>query len=123
MKCLHCGYCCIMLDVIIINPEFEEEVTNDFIKTLNEFDDDKYYYHKKCDTPCPYLQFNNGKYLCSIHDKLWYKFTPCYSYDQISSNKENDCRIGDQIITGTNTGNKMKIHLKEIFKGDKNVRI
>ena len=113
MKCLNCGYCCIELDVIIINPKFIEEVTEENFYELTE---EKYFSHKKFDKPCPYLKFINGKYSCSIHDKEWYKFTPCYEYDQISSSVKDPCRTGNQIEKETDLGIKLKKHLKEVFK-------
>jgi len=56
MECLNCSYCCIKYDVIIINPEFVNEITEE---NFFELTDEKYFSHKQCDKPCPYLKFIN----------------------------------------------------------------
>jgi hypothetical protein len=49
--------------------------------------------------PCKHLEGNKpGEYKCKIHNKPWYKKTPCYSHGQIESSPEDECRMGRYII-------------------------
>lgn len=86
MKCLHCGYCCIKYLVPIVKPEkVNEEVDLENIDNLTI---------KESDVVCPHLEKVADKYHCKIHHYKWYKYTPCFQFTQIESNKNDLCRIG-----------------------------
>ena len=91
MKCLRCGYCCIMYDVIIIDPESITE-NIDFEK------DDVKLLHKPCQSPCPHLKWEKDKAVCSIHHYEWFEQTPCHSYGQIESSEDCECRTGSYML-------------------------
>jgi len=86
MKCLRCGYCCHKYLVAIVDdPE----------KGLQE---DNIIMHEG-DGPCKHLLGDKpGKYACAIHDKEWYKETPCYSHGQIEANPNDECRMGRYVL-------------------------
>ena len=46
--------------------------------------------HLKGDTP--------GKFSCGIHDKYWYKETPCARHGQIERIPDTKCRMGDHVM-------------------------
>jgi hypothetical protein len=112
MKCLHCGYCCVMLDVVIINPEYIDEVNHRNIRNLK---DDKYYLIKKNNEICPYLFKLNGHYYCLIHEEKWYKYTPCFKHTQIGKPNAK-CRIGSNIESGTKSGILLKNYIDRLFE-------
>ena len=91
MKCVRCGYCCISSAVIIIDPEFKDsfEKIDDFI--------DEHFTFKESGVVCPHLIMDDIITTCSIHDKKYYKDTPCYSHSQIESNVDDKCRMGKYI--------------------------
>ena len=41
-----------------------------------------------------------GKYSCAIHDKKWYKKTPCFRHGQIEMSQDSLCRMGEFIMKG-----------------------
>ncbi len=93
MICLRCGYCCIYLDVVIINPQFVPE-SGEF--TDAEWEDDKIYMHKGHGVPCPHLIWNEMNQAgCKIHEMPFYKMTPCFMHGQIERNKTDSCRMGN----------------------------
>jgi len=60
--------------------------------------DDNIIYHPGDGTPCKYLEGDEiGKYSCRIHDKEWYKKTPCFSHGQLEKGN-TECRMGRFII-------------------------
>jgi len=91
MICLRSGYCCIQLEVIIVdNPELG--LTYENLKTKHTGD------------KCQHLIGNEaGHYSCAIHNYPWYKETPCYQYTQVE-HKNSNCRMGEFIL-------KIKINL------------
>ena len=91
MKCLHCGYCCIMYDVVIVKPEY---VSEKLVLTEDNFGD--ILVHKPNNEVCPHLYFQNDQYFCRIHDYEWYKETPCFRHSQIEQ-KNSNCRIGERV--------------------------
>ena len=107
MNCLRCGYCCIKLSVVIVDPKYVDDDLD-----FNDESMMKKLICKDSDRWCPYLEFNGKEYSCKIHDKEWYKLTPCYAHDQVEQT-EGDCRIGKHILTDE----IMKDHLKSL-KGD-----
>jgi hypothetical protein len=82
MICLHCGYCCIHLSVVIVdNPKLGIQEGN--------------LIHHAGNGPCKHLIGNHsGKYMCAVHNEEWYKETPCFQYTQIESSIDSICRIG-----------------------------
>lgn len=84
MKCLRCGFCCKNLSVVIVA---------DPSKPLKE---DNLEFHEGGGKPCRHLRQNKrtGKYRCAVHNKRWYKKTPCFSHGQIEPSKDTPCRMG-----------------------------
>jgi len=42
-----------------------------------------------------------GEYSCALHDKPWYKKTPCYAHSQLE-HKESNCRLGEYLLKNFN---------------------
>ena len=84
MICLHCGYCCIYLDVIILK---------DYDKAPSE----ENALHKHSNEVCPHLAIKNNKIICLAHDKIYYKDCPCDQHSQFESTN-SFCRIGNHLI-------------------------
>lgn len=89
MKCIHCGYCCIMLDVIIVHPKYIE-----VIKSIEELCDEHMVMHKEYNQKCPHLYLQDQEWKCKIHDYPWFKDTPCARHSQIEESIESICRTG-----------------------------
>jgi hypothetical protein len=85
MICLRSGYCCIKLEVIIVdNPELGLTYENLIPKHTDE--------------KCKHLIGDKpGFYSCAIHDYPWYKETPCYQYTQVE-HKNSNCRMGEFVL-------------------------
>ncbi len=85
MKCLHSGYCCIYLDVIIVDdPELGPVPDN--LK------------HKPSGKVCQHLAgLGPGQYSCSVHERPWYKETPCAAFTQVEF-EESNCRLGNYVL-------------------------
>lgn len=94
MKCVHCGYCCVLYDVIIVNPEYAE---HDFDIHSPEIEVNVLFQHKPSMEACPYLYMEDNKYLCSVHDKPWYENTPCFQFSQIEDHEDCICRMGEYV--------------------------
>jgi len=46
--------------------------------------------------PCKHLLGDKaGEYSCAIHNKKWFKNTPCFSHGQIEATSDDLCRIGE----------------------------
>ena len=51
--------------------------------------------------PCQHLKEDKkGEYFCAIHNKSWYKETPCFLHGQIEKNSNDVCRMGQYILNG-----------------------
>jgi len=88
MKCLRCGYCCHALSVIIVDDP-TKGITEDNLK------------HHAGGKRCPHLLGNKvGEFSCSLHEKSWYKETPCFAHDQISKSPSDPCRMGVAFTSG-----------------------
>lgn len=49
--------------------------------------------------PCPHLRGNKaGEYSCAVHNRPWYKQTPCYKHGQIEAKKSSPCRMGEYLL-------------------------
>ena len=110
MICLHCGYCCVQHDVVIIHPTYINEINT-------EDDIDRHMLmHKPGQIACPHLyESDDNKLLCQIHDKPWYNSTPCAKHTQIE--RENtECRIGRYIIDNSEN-NKLFHMIRNIRRG------
>lgn len=87
MICLKCGYCCKNCCVVIVDDP-EKYITKDNLII-----------HNGQGIPCKHLNGSEpGKYSCNIHDKPWYKETPCFSHGQIERNVEDVCRMGEYVL-------------------------
>jgi len=91
MKCLHCGYCCKNYCVVVVkDPEkgYDPDDTTG----------DNFLFVRGDGTPCPHLRGDRpGEYSCAVHDKPWYKLTPCFEFTQIERG-DTPCRIGTAIL-------------------------
>ena len=90
MICLHCTYCCVMLDVVIVNPKIIPP------KPGFKHQGDNLLF-KKGGVPCPHLDHKEGKAFCKIHHYDWYEKTPCYSHTQTEW-KNSNCRTGEYML-------------------------
>lgn len=87
MVCLRCGYCCKTMMVIIVdNPDLGLIEENLIV-------------HEGGSVPCKHLRGDKpGQYSCAVHDKDWYKETPCFAFTQIESNLDQPCRLGKHLL-------------------------
>lgn len=98
MICVRCGYCCRHLSVVIVNDPDKGLVEGNFD------------FQRGDGTPCKHLRGDGpGKYSCILHDKLWYKDTPCFLRTQFETS-DVPCRIGDEIIN--NKRKKFRVKLE-----------
>jgi len=88
MKCLRCGYCCNKYLVVVVdNPDLGISPNNLIVSKGNK--------------PCKHLEGkNSGEYSCAIHNKDWYKETPCFLFGQIEKSEEEPCRLGVAVMEG-----------------------
>jgi len=85
MKCLRSGWCCHHLDVIIVDDPEKGIKDGNLI-------------HKPYGQRCKHLGGKNpGEFFCKIHNKKWFKETPCHAYDQIGA-VDAPCRTGKHMI-------------------------
>ena len=89
MICLRCGYCCISYDVVIVKPE--HAATTNLKNT-------EHLMIKKGGEKCPHLSWSCEQAVCGVHNRKWYKKTPCYSHGQIEQSKDCECRMGRYLI-------------------------
>ena len=85
MKCLHCGYCCTNLFVVIVDDP-KLGIVKENLKQKEE-------------GRCQHLDDDN---MCRIHDMPWYKDTPCFDYTQIEQGDTN-CRTGEYMLNKKQT--------------------
>ena len=112
MKCLRCGKCC-LFPVVIVAPAWVERFNP------NEVDIDKVedqIYIKHDGEVCPHFSWNEDTAVCSIHEKFWFKDTPCGQHGQIESDKSNLCRMGKHI-------RDKHINVREVFYQESKVGI
>ena len=77
MICLRCGYCCIVLDIAIVNPS---SIKSD--GTINSKDPASFIF-KPYGIRCPHLISCDGIAECAIHSLPCYKGTPCQQFEQV----------------------------------------
>lgn len=86
MICLRCGYCCKKYAVIIVDDPDKGIREDNLIPYMG-------------DSRCKHLVGDKpGEYSCTIHDKPWYKETPCFDFGQIESDPGFPCRIGVKVL-------------------------
>jgi hypothetical protein len=89
MVCLHCGYCCITYDVVIVLKNLGPR------KSVEREENIEY---KPTNQRCRHITGNvPGEFLCGIHKFPWYKKTPCFNYVQIER-KNTNCRMGEFVL-------------------------
>lgn len=90
MKCIRCGYCCVAFDVVIVKPEFVDNVDLTDVSCMKKL------IHKHGNQNCPHLEYDNETRIatCKVHNKSWYKDSPCYSHHVIGD-PNKPCRVGD----------------------------
>jgi len=83
MKCIRCGYCCIKYVVVIVdNPDLGIIESNLIVKDSG--------------VRCKHLIGEKaGEYSCAIHDREWYKETPCFAFGQVETSVGTVCRMGE----------------------------
>ncbi len=96
MICLRCGFCCIpYMMPIPTNPD------NKYGKDYPQVDADiKTTKDKFCFFLCPYMIIHdqdNLKCSCQIHEKEWFKYTPCGRWTQLENNND-PCRLGQLVL-------------------------
>lgn len=85
MICLRCGQCCTTHWVVIVDDPDKGPVDDNLICR----EDGK---------PCKHLLGDKmGEYSCAVHDKPWYKKTPCFSHGQIEQT-DSPCRLGEYLL-------------------------
>lgn len=104
MKCLRCGKCC-LFPVVIVAPEWVERY-NPKEENIEKFGDQVY--HKHDGEVCPHFSWNGDTAVCAIHEKIWFKDTPCGQHGQIESDESNLCRTGKHV-------RDKHINVKEVF--------
>ena len=86
MKCLRCGHCCIEYLVVIVDDPNKGIVEGN----LKE---------KKSGERCQHLRGDKpGEYSCAVHNRPWYKKTPCFEFTQIEASKNTPCRMGEYLL-------------------------
>jgi hypothetical protein len=86
MICLRCGHCCKHYAVVVVKDSEKGISEDNLIARPGD------------GTPCPHLRGDKpGDYSCAIHEKEWYKETPCFAHGQIESRSTN-CRLGEFIL-------------------------
>ena len=89
MKCLRCGYCCMNLCVVIVRDP-DRGIRRDNLTV-----------HEGRGQRCPHLRGKKaGEYSCAVHDRGWYKRTPCFSHGQIERSVTDKCRMGVHQMKG-----------------------
>ncbi|MGC9514465.1 hypothetical protein [Methanocrinis sp.] len=77
MICQRCGFCCINLDVMVVNPR---SIRPD--GTIDSSDPGTMI-NKQGGRKCPHLAYIGDVAVCTIHDLSCYRGTPCDRFDQI----------------------------------------
>ena len=87
MICQRCGYCCVHLDVNIVDPRA--------VLPGVDIDPGKrdVWVLKPKGQRCPHLSFQGGLAVCAIHVMPCYKGSPCDQFEQLG--REDDlCVLG-----------------------------
>lgn len=90
MKCLRCGYCCQNLWVVVVDDP-DKPISKQNLRVIGQNGPER----------CPHLRGNKpGEYSCAVHDRKWYKRTPCFKHGQIERSKDDVCRMGEYQMKG-----------------------
>jgi hypothetical protein len=85
MNCLRCGYCCVHYPVAIL-------------KDADRGPSDKNLQMKEGGVRCPHLVGGVvGELECAIHNKKFYKDTPCFMHVQVERGSTH-CRMGEYVM-------------------------
>jgi hypothetical protein len=85
--CQRCGYCCIHLDVNIVNPRTILPGVN------TDPGEREVWVLKPKGQRCPHLSFHGDLVVCVIHAMPCYKGSPCDQFEQLG--REDDlCVLG-----------------------------
>jgi hypothetical protein len=105
LKCQRCGYCCITSLIVVISPEYSHLDNIDFENQNKNI----LMCVDNIDSFCPHLSWDDSidKASCSVHDKEWFKNTPCYQYCQ------DGCNIGTYAISRKDVFERYKNLIKE----------
>ena len=109
MNCLHCGNCCIMLDVVIINSKKIKNMDGSV-----DLNDPSIYEHKPTGFKCPNLLFVDGTSHCTVHHLPWFKETPCHDFTQIER-EDSNCRTGEYMLKEENSNSYKRVLEKPYF--------
>jgi hypothetical protein len=104
--CVHCGLCCYDFPVAIIAREFIDK-----FELIDDFPEEAFII-KEGNTPCTYLHWKNHQSNCEVHNKPWYKNTPCFDFGQIEESPDCVCRIGEWIMKKRKKDNRFDYELK-----------
>jgi hypothetical protein len=86
MQCLHCGWCCKHLAVVIVNDP-KKGIAEDNLEM-----------HDGQGNSCKHLRGEKvGEYYCAIHNEIWYNETPCAKHTQFEY-RDSPCRIGAALL-------------------------
>jgi hypothetical protein len=97
MICLRCGHCCHNIPKVLLSIVTYTGSKNKEPESLNVID------AGETIERCPHLRGDRpGEYFCIIHDRSWYKETPCYSHGQIERSPADKCRVGQNILNTAN---------------------
>lgn len=87
MICLRCGHCCMNYAVVIVDDP-KKGMTEENLKGIGFNGPER----------CQHLVGNKpGEYLCRVHDRRWYRRTPCYSHGQVEKGN-TPCRMGEYVL-------------------------
>jgi len=89
MRCLRCGWCCKHSAVVVVDDPDLGPVEGNLIFVPGD------------GIPCKHLTGDTpGEYACAVHDREWYKETPCFAHGQIENSPDDPCRMGKYILSG-----------------------
>ncbi len=94
-ECLRSGMCCINPVVMIVhNVELADRIGVDY-DGEHDREIENNLITKESGQRCPYLVGEIGRTSCQLHNKWWYKDTPCFNHTQLGGGK---CRTGEFLI-------------------------
>lgn len=107
MICVHCGLCCYDYTVVIIDNKFIDFDGEDANNLPQEA-----FVIKSGNEPCPYLEWSGDNSKCKVHNKPWFKSTPCYDFGQVENDPNTVCRLGQWIVEKRKTDSRFNYRLK-----------
>lgn len=95
MNCLRSGMCCINPIVMIIRDiKLANRIGVDYDGVNDRAIEDNLI-TKESGKRCQYLIGELGQTSCQLHDKWWYKDTPCFKHTQLGG---GNCRTGQYLL-------------------------